>query len=79
VPPFLRTALSVILSQVVASCATESINASGPVDPVDAATISADSNFNFLPAMVVVMKEVDGVPIQTTRWMRLRAAAQLHR
>ena len=78
-PPFLRTALSVILSQVVASCATESINASGPVDPVDAATISADSNFNFLPAMVVVMKEVDGVPIQTARWMRLRAAAQLHR
>jgi hypothetical protein len=66
VPPVLRTALLVVLSQAAASCATESMSASGPVDPGDAATISADSVFNFLPAMVVVIKEVDGVPVQST-------------
>jgi hypothetical protein len=65
-PPFLRAAFLVVMSLAAASCATESINASGQGDPIDAATISADSVFNFLPAMVVVMKEVDGVPIQTS-------------
>jgi hypothetical protein len=65
-PRFLRATLVLLFSQAIASCATESIGASAAVDPSNAATISGDSEFNFLPAMAVVIKEVDGVPVQKT-------------
>ena len=66
---YLRAALLVVLTQAVAACATENLSSSGGADSAAAATISADSEFNFLPSMAVVMKEVDGVAIQksTTR------------
>jgi hypothetical protein len=63
---YVHTALLIILSGTLASCATQSITARGPVDPSTAATISADSALNFLPPVVVVMKEVDGVPVQSS-------------
>ena len=61
-----QTAFLVLLLETLASCATQSIDAAGPVDPSTAATISADSALNFLPSVVVVIKEVDGVPVQST-------------
>ena len=65
-PPHLRTAFLVVFSQTLASCATQSIDALGTPDPSTAARISADSAFNFMPSVVVVMNEVDGIPIQKT-------------
>ena len=66
-PRLLLAIVVLLFSQAIASCATQSIGAA--VDSSNAATISGDSEFNFLFPMAVVMKEVDGVPIQksTTR------------
>jgi hypothetical protein len=67
-PSYTRVSLLIVLSQAVVSCATQSIDPTGVVDPSNAATISADSEWNFLlpPATAVVMKEVDGVPVKGT-------------
>ena len=67
-PLLLRTALLLVFSGAAASCATQSVTASGspPPNPAEAATITADSEFNFLSSMAVVMKEVDGVAVQTS-------------
>jgi len=65
---YLRAALLAVLVQALAACATENISSSGGANS-DAATISGDSEFNFMAGIAVVMKEVDGVPVHlsTTR------------
>ena len=65
-PRFLPATLVLVFSQTISSCATESIGGSAAVDPSNAATISGDSEFNFLPGMAVVINEVDDVPVKKT-------------
>ena len=65
-PRYMRLTLLMLFSQVTASCATQSVSPSGTVDPSNAATISGDSEFNFMAGIAVVIKEVDGIPIKTS-------------
>jgi hypothetical protein len=62
---YLRATLLAVLVQTLAACATENIGSSGGANS-DAATISGDSEFNFMAGIAVVMKEVDGVPVHSS-------------
>ncbi len=58
-----RVIALVVVVPFIGACATQSIGDSGTADPAKVATISASSKLNFLPSLVVVIEDVDGVKV----------------